>query len=119
MTTTSAAARNSSERTVMRPESPGPAPTKATRPGTRLRRAEEPALELLVELLVEVVVVVVVERVGLTVHAPCCRDRVCGRCCCRGRRAEWVRSPRLGLGSCCRVPLRGARDAGRAPRRRP
>ena len=51
MTTASARASSSPARTVSRPGSPGPAPTKTTRAGTRGMDG-------------------VVERVGLTVHAP-------------------------------------------------
>src|SRR5688500_7033163 len=82
MTTTSAAARYSTARTVISPVSPGPAPTKATRPGCRAWRAV-------------VLVVFWFERVGLTGHAPC-ESGLDGSH--RGRRADWrFRSPRLGL----------------------
>ncbi len=53
---------------------------------------------------------VVVEREGLTVHAPCCWVLGCGR----GRRADGLRSPRLGLGA----SRRGRADGGSGARAR-
>ena len=109
MTTTSAAARYSTARTVSRPGSPGPAPTKATRPGWR-------AAGLVVAVfLADVAVLADVERVGLTWHAPWRLVLDGSRW---GRRAEGcLGSPRLGLGSSRQSAAREGAPRGWSARR--